>query len=95
VPEPESFDYVNDQLAAVVLGVISGVVAYKLIDYIARYLIVPQNRYQVGVGSNTAATEIAPVLESLAAKGLVVADGDMSKPNERTYRIRPDLAVSS
>ncbi len=85
----------SDQVAGVVLGIITGIAAYKLIDYVVKNLSVPQNRYQVGVGSNTSATEIAPVLETLTDKGLLEATGDKSKPNERTYRVRPDLKVSA
>ncbi len=94
VSEGDQF-LMSDQLASVVLGVITGIAAYKLIDYVAKNLYVPQNRYQVGVGSKTSATEIAPVLEKLTDKGLLVATGDKSKPNERTYRVLPNLKVSA
>jgi hypothetical protein len=83
----------TDTLFGLLLGIMGGIAAAKLIDYLTQNRETPRNRYQVGVGTQTAASVVAQGLEKLTEAKLVVAAGEADNPDSRTYKLSDGVSA--
>jgi len=73
-----------------IIGVLAEVAGAMLVAATVRALVERpdwQNRYEIAVGANQPASQVADLLETMVNRGLVHAMGDPGHPNERTYRL--------
>ena len=77
----------RDDILSVVAGVLGGVAAYKLVDFLVTNRTHWVNKYQVGVASDLPAVKAGRALDALNGSGFVDVIERGKNPSNRAYRI--------
>lgn len=77
----------EETIAGIVVGIIGGMAVAKLVDYLTQNQGSPKNVYQVGVGTQTAASVVGVALNKLAEANVVRTIGDKSDPDTVRYEL--------